>query len=433
MNRITRALRHRNYRLFFGGQSISLIGTWITRIATSWLVYRLTGSELLLGIVGFCSQIPLLILAPIAGVLVDRWDRHRILVITQIFSALQSAALAVLALTHVITVTEIIVLQLVQGVINSFDTPARQAFVVEMVAGREDLPNAIALNSSMINASRIIGPSIGGLLIATVGEGWCFGADAISYIAVILSLLMMQRTPAKRAKVDTHMLDELRTGWRYVAGFAPVRALLLNVALVAMMGMPYATLMPVIASKVLHGGPHTLGILMTASGIGALAGTLYLASRHTVVGLGKVIVAGTIALSLGLIAFSFSRSLWLSAILLPVVGAGMMVQAASVNTILQTVVDENLRGRVMAFYSVAIMGMQPIGSLLSGFVAEYIGAEMTIFYCALVCLIGGIWFGMRRAMLAEHVRPIYIKRGILPWDDGNLAPSPATNVEIREE
>jgi len=414
LNRITRALRHRNYRLFFGGQSISLIGTWITRIATSWLVYRLTGSELLLGVVGFCSSIPLLILAPFAGVLVDRWDRHRILVITQVLSALQSAALAVLALMNVITVAEVIVLQLVQGVINSFDTPARQAFVVEMVADREDLPNAIAINSSIINASRIIGPSIGGVLIATVGEGWCFGVDAVSYVAVIISLLLMTLTPAKKAGViDTHMLEELRTGWKYVAGFAPVRALLLSVALVGLMGMPYATLMPVIASKVLHGGPHTLGILMTASGIGALAGTLYLASRHTVVGLGKVIVAASLGLSLGLIAFSFSRVLWPSMLILPIVGAGLMLQAAASNTILQTVVDERLRGRVMAFYSVAIMGTQPIGSLLAGIAAERIGSEMTIFYGALACLAGAIWLGWKRPMLAQHIRPIYIERGIM--------------------
>lgn len=432
MNRITRALRHRNYRLFFGGQAVSLIGTWITRIATSWLVYRLTGSELLLGVVGFCGQIPLLILAPFAGVLVDRWDRHRILVITQILSALQSAALAVLALMNVITVTEIIVLQIVQGVINSFDTPARQAFVVEMVEDREDLPNAIALNSSMINASRIIGPSVGGVLIATLGEGWCFGADAISYIAVIVSLLMMRRAPARKAEVDTHLLEELRTGWKYVAGFAPVRALLLIVALVGLVGTPYATLMPVIASKVLHGGPHTLGILMTASGIGALAGTIYLASRHTVLGLGKVIVAGTAGLSLGLMAFSFSRTLWLSCLLMPIVGAGMMVQAASANTILQTVVDEKLRGRVMAFYSVAIMGIQPIGALLAGVIAERIGSEMTIFYGAIACLAGCALFAVRRPMLAEYIRPIYMERGILPWDDGNLAPAPATNVTITE-
>jgi MFS family permease len=432
LNRITRALRHRNYRLFFGGQAVSLIGTWITRIATSWLVYRLTGSELLLGVVGFCGQIPLLILAPFAGVLVDRWDRHRILVITQILSALQSAALAVLALMNVITVTEIIVLQIVQGVINSFDTPARQAFVVEMVEDREDLPNAIALNSSMINASRIIGPSVGGVLIATLGEGWCFGADAISYIAVIVSLLMMRRAPARKAEVDTHLLEELRTGWKYVAGFAPVRALLLIVALVGLVGTPYATLMPVIASKVLHGGPHTLGILMTASGIGALAGTIYLASRHTVLGLGKVIVAGTAGLSLGLMAFSFSRTLWLSCLLMPIVGAGMMVQAASANTILQTVVDEKLRGRVMAFYSVAIMGIQPIGALLAGVIAERIGSEMTIFYGAIACLAGCALFAVRRPMLAEYIRPIYMERGILPWDDGNLAPAPATNVTITE-
>lgn len=406
-------MRHRNYRLFFGGQSISLIGTWITRIATSWLVYRLTGSELLLGVVGFCSQIPLLILAPFAGVLVDRWDRHRILVITQILSALQSAALAVLALLNIITVAEIIVLQLVQGVINSFDTPARQSFVVEMVEDRDDLPNAIALNSSMINASRIVGPSIGGILIATLGEGWCFGVDAISYIAVIISLLMMRLTTTRKANVDTHMIEELRTGWTYVSRFPPVRALLLSVALAGMMGMPYMTLMPVIVAKVLHGGPHTLGILMTASGIGALAGTLYLASRHTVVGLGKVIVASSIGLSLGLIAFSFSHVLWLSMLILPIIGAGMMLQAAASNTILQTVVDENLRGRVMAFYSVAIMGMQPIGSLLAGIVAERISAQMTIFYGALACLAGALWLGVKRPMLAEYIRPIYIERGII--------------------
>src|SRR3954447_14881449 len=413
LNRITRALRHRNYRLFFGGQSISLVGSWITRIATAWLVYRLTGSELLLGIVGFAGQIPMLILSPFAGVLVDRWDRHRILVITQILSALQSAALAVLALMNVITVAEVIVLQVLQGVINSFDTPARQAFVVEMVEDRADLPNAIALNSSMINASRIIGPSVGGVLIATLGEGWCFGADAISYIAVIISLLMMRRTPVQKAQVDTHILEELRTGWTYVARFPPVRALLLLVALAGVARMADATLMPVIASKVLHGGAHTLGILMTASGIGALAGTLYLASRHTVVGLGKVIVAASIGLSLGLIAFSFSRSLWLSILILPIVGAGMMVQAAAANTILQTVVDENMRGRVMAFYSVAIMGVQPIGSLLAEIVADRIGAEKTILYGALLCLAGSLWLGVKRPMLAAHIRPIYIERGII--------------------
>src|SRR6185295_11718895 len=344
-SRLVRSLRHRNYRLFFGGQTVSLIGTWITRVATSWLVYRLTGSELLLGVVAFAGQIPLLILAPFGGVLGDRWDRRRILIVTQVLSALQSFVLAALALSGRITVTHLIVLQAIQGIINAFDTPARQALVVEMVEDPSDLPNAIALNSSMFNASRIAGPAVAGILIAAVGEGWCFLLDGISYIAVIFSLVGMRFVPREQARKQPHLLDELRAGLRYVAGFEPVSALLTQVTIVSVMGMPYAVLMPVIAAKVLHGGPHTLGILMTASGIGALAGTLYLASRHTVVGLGKVIVAASIGLSLGLIAFSFSRSLWLSVVILPIIGAGMMLQAASANTILQTVVDENLRGR----------------------------------------------------------------------------------------
>jgi MFS family permease len=414
MSRLTRALQHRNYRLFFAGQGVSLVGTWVTRVATSWLVYRLTGSELLLGVTGFAGQIPLLLLAPFAGVLVDRWNRHRLIVVTQILSALQSLALAVLALTGRITVAEVIWLQVAQGVINAFDTPARQAFVVEMVEDRADVPNAIALNSSMFNASRIVGPAIGGAIIAAVGEGWCFAIDAISYVAVIVSLVAMRITRAAAPRERARMLDELRHGVRYVFGFPPVRELLLNVALIGTMGMPYAVLMPVFASKVLHGGPHTLGILMTAAGLGALCGTVYLASRHTVLGLGKVIVAATMMLSAGLIVFSFSHSLWLSLLALPLVGAGMMLQAASANTILQTVVDEELRGRVMAFYSVAVLGTQPLGSLAAGALAERIGAPHTILAGAVVCIATGVWFAFRRPMLAHHVRPIYIERGILP-------------------
>jgi MFS family permease len=408
MARLTRALHHRNYRLFFAGQSVSLVGSWVTRVATSWLVYRLTGSELLLGITGFAAQIPMLILAPFAGVLADRWNRHRILVVTQVLSALQSLVLAVLALSGKIA------LQLVQGVITSFDTPARQAFVVEMVEDRADLPNAIALNSSMFNASRIIGPSVGGIIIAAVGEGWCFMIDAISYVAVILSLLAM-RLPARPPRVEhARIVDELRSGVGYVFGFAPVRELLLNVALIGTMGMPYAVLMPVFASKVLHGGPHTLGLLMTASGVGALLGTVYLASRHTVVGLGKVIVGATMMLSAGLIVFSFSHTLAVSLAVLPFVGAGVMLQAASANTILQTIVDEHLRGRVMAFYSVAVMGTMPIGSLVAGILADRIGAPRTILIGAVICIIGGVWFAFRRPLLAQLVRPIYVERGILP-------------------
>jgi MFS family permease len=421
-SRFTRALRHRNYRLFFGGQSISLIGTWITRIATSWLVYRLTGSELLLGVVGFAGQIPMLILAPFAGVFVDRWDRHRLLVVTQILSALQSLALAVLTMMKIINVTELIALQVFQGIINSFDTPARQAFVVEMVTDREDLPNAIALNSSMFNASRIVGPSVGGVLIAAVGEGWCFMADAISYIAVIISLLLMDVARVQRERGEETMFDELNVGVRYVAQSVPVRTLLILVAIVSTMGMPYAILMPAIASSVLHGGPHTLGVLMTASGAGALVGTFYLASRKTVLGLGKVIVAATVILSVGLIAFSLTKTLWVALLSLPLVGAGMMLQSASTNTILQTVVDEDLRGRVMAFYTMAILGTQPLGSLVAGVMADRIGAQYTILVGAIVCLAAAAWFALRRPAIAEHIRPIYMERGILPWDGDATLP-----------
>ena len=421
-NRFTRALKHRNYRLFFGGQSVSLIGSWITRIATSWLVYRLTGSELLLGVVAFASQIPMLILAPFAGVFVDRWNRHRILVVTQVLSALQSLTLAVLTLMHIITVTEIIVLQVIQGLINSFDTPARQAFVVEMVTDREDLPNAIALNSSMFNASRIVGPSAGGVLIAAIGEGWCFMIDAISYIAVIVSLLLMRVEHVARARGEATMFDELNVGVQYVARSVPVRTLLMLVAIVSTMGMPYAVLMPAIASRVLHGGPHTLGILMTAAGAGALVGTVYLASRRSVLGLGKVIIAATAILSVGLIAFSLTRTLWIALLALPLVGAGMMLQSASTNTILQTVVEEDLRGRVMAFYTVAILGTQPLGSLVAGIMADRIGAQQTILVGAIVCLLAAGWFAIRRPVVAEHIRPKYIELGILPWDGDATLP-----------
>ena len=411
--RLTRALASRNYRLFFGGQTVSLVGTWITRIATSWLVYRLTGSALLLGLVGFCGQIPTLLLAPIAGVLIDRWDRHRVLVVTQALSLAQSAALAALTLAGVITVTHVLALQIVQGIINAFDTPARQAFVVEMVEDRADLPNAIALNSSMVNASRIIGPSIGGIIIGAVGEGWCFAVDAVSYLAVLASLMAMRLARRERAPRNTRIREELATGFHYVTQFVPVRSALLLLSLVSIMGMPYSVLMPAISSKVLRGGPHTLGFLMTASGAGALVGALYLASRRTVLGLGRVMAVSAIAFGVGLTAFSFSRVEWLSLAILPVVGAGMMVTMASTNTIIQTVVQEELRGRVMAFYTMAFLGTAPIGSLLAGVFADRIGAPRTILVGGLSCIAAGVWFGARLPRLRELVRPIYVERGIL--------------------
>jgi len=412
---LLRALRHRNYRLFFGGQSLSLAGTWITRIATSWLVYRLTGSALVLGIVGFCGQIPTLFLAPVAGVFVDRWDRRRVLLVTQILSLLQSLALGVLTLLGIITVAEVLALQVVQGIINAFDTPARQAFVVHMIEDRADLPNAIALNSSMVNGSRIVGPSVGGLIIAAVGEGWCFMLDALSYLAVISSLLAMRMEPAAPSeRPATRIGEELKVGFRYVTQFVPVRTLLLLLALVSTMGMPYTVLMPAIATRVLHGGAHSLGFLMGATGVGALAAALYLASRHTVIGLGRAIAAAVITFGGGLIAFGFSRSFLLSLAILPIVGAAFMLALAATNTIVQTIVAEELRGRVMAFYAMAFLGTAPIGSLLAGVLADRIGAPATIRLGGAACIAGGIAFAFRLPRLRAVIRPIYARQGIIP-------------------
>jgi MFS family permease len=416
---IGRALSSRNYRLFFSGQTVSLVGTWITRIATSWLVYRLTGSAFLLGLVGFCGQIPTLVLTPFSGVLIDRWDRHKVLVVTQVLSMLQSLALAALAFSGTITVTEILILQLAQGCINAFDTPARQAFVVEMVEDRSYLSNAIALNSTMVNASRIIGPSIGGLIIALAGEGWCFMLDAISYVAVIASLLAMNVKRVERPPRSTRVLEELRTGWLYIRRSLPIRTALILLAVVSMMSMPYTVLMPAIAMHTLHGGPNTLGFLMTASGVGALVGALYLASRMSVIGLENVSAAATICFGIGLIGFALSHVLWLSLAILPIVGAGFMVQMASINTIIQTLVEEQLRGRVMAFYVMAFLGTAPIGSLLAGIVAARVGSEYTILFGGSASIVAGIWFARMLPRLRTAMHPIYMARGIIS------APSPA--------
>jgi MFS family permease len=410
-----RALSHRNYKLFFSGQSVSLIGTWMTRIATSWLVYRLTGSPLLLGVVGFAGQIPSFLLAPFAGVLVDRWNRRRLLVVTQVLAMLQSLALAVLALSGVINIRHVIWLSILQGLVNAFDMPARQAFVVEMVERREDLPNAIALNSSMVNAARLVGPSLGGVIIAAVGEGWCFMIDAVSYVAVIASLLAMRVAPRaiRRAK-RANMFQQLREGWGYAYRFAPIRNVLLMLALVSLVGMPYTVLMPVFAEEVLRGGPHTLGLLMAASGVGALAGAMFLAARKSVLGLGKYIPLMACAFGAGLVAFSFSRVMWLSLLLMVVTGLGFMVQMAASNTVLQTIVDEDKRGRVMSFYTMAFMGTAPFGSLLAGTVAERIGAPLTLLCGGLGCIAGALWFARSLPALRRDVRPIYVRIGILP-------------------
>jgi MFS family permease len=373
-----RALRHRNYRLFFAGQGISLIGTWLTRVAMSWLVYRLTHSAAMLGIVGFAGQIPTFFLAPFAGVLIERWSRHRVLVWTQVLAMVQSALLAVFALTGTITVWHILVLGMFQGFINAFDTPARQTFVVEMVEAREDLPNAIALNSSMVNGARLIGPSIGGILIAMVGEGWCFAADAVSYLAVIASLLAMRLavTPPRPGKA--RVLTELAEGFRYLETAPRIRRTLLLLAFVSLTGVPYMVLLPIFAGDVLHGGANTLGILMAATGAGAVSGALWLASRRGTAGLVRTMTLAGCTFGVALLAFGLARSIWLSVPFLVLAGAGMMVHFAGGNTLIQTEVSDDKRGRVMSFYTMAFFGMMPLGSLAAGLLGAHIGAPATV-------------------------------------------------------
>ena len=428
MRAMGRALRHRNYRLFFFGQGTSLIGTWLTRVATAWLVYRLTGSALLLGLVGFAGQMPTFLLAPLAGVLVDRWNRHRVLVVTQALAMIQSALLAAFALTHTITVWHVLALSAFQGLINAFDTPARQAFVVQMVDAREDLANAIALNSSMVNAARLIGPSVAGILISAFGEGWCFAIDAVSYLAVIVSLLMMQPRAVEKKATHAHVLADLREGFRYVSGFAPIRAILLLLALVSFTGIPYTVLMPIFAGEVLHGGAHTLGILMGATGVGAIVGVLWLASRSSVLGLGRTMWVAGALFGAGLIAFSLSRWLWLSVPLLAIAGGGMMVQMAASNTLLQTLVDEDKRGRVMSFYTMAFFGMMPFGSLAAGWAGARIGAPMTVLCGGVATLLAVGLFMRKLPELRESVRPIYVRLGILP----EIAEGLRSAVEINQ-
>jgi MFS family permease len=419
-----RALRHRNFRLFFGGQSISLIGTWMTRVATSWLVYRLTKSAVLLGTVGFAGQIPTFLLAPIAGVIVDRIDRRQVLVWTQSLAMAQSLLLAWLTLTHRITITEILVLSAFQGVINAFDMPGRQSFMIRMVENRGDLSNAIAINSSMVNVARLIGPSLAGLVIAATNEGWCFFIDGVSYIAVIISLLMMRLMPEEQLHHGITMIEQLRQGWVYVAGSVPIRSILALFALLSLMGWPFMVLMPIFAAQVLHGGPHTLGFLMGAVGVGSLASALSLVLRRSVRGLTKMIPLAAAIFGIGLVAFGLSHTLWLSMIMMLVTGFGMMQGLTASNTILQTLVDEKMRGRVMSYYTMAFVGMAPFGSLLAGTLAQAIGAPHTVIVSGIACMVGGLLFWSRLGMIRRDMRPIYERLGIIPRQQVPLEDNP---------
>jgi MFS family permease len=409
-----RALDHRNFRLFFSGQSISLVGTWMQRIALGWLVYRLTNSAFLLGAVGFAGQIPVFFMAPFAGVFADRWNRQRMLILTQTLATVQALLLALLVLTETVAVWQIIALSAFLGIVNAFDMPIRQSFILEMIENKEDLGNAIALNSSMVNSARLLGPSLAGLLIAAVGEGICFLLNGLSYVAVIAALIAIKTRPRPAKPRRTNALYELRQGFAYAFGFAPIRDILLFLGLVSLTGMPFTVLMPIFAKDILHGGPNVLGFLMGASGVGALAGALYLASRKSVLGLGKLIPLAAGCFGAGLAGFSLSRYFWLSLALMLITGFGMIVQMAASNTILQTIVDDDKRGRVMSFYTMAFVGITPLGSLLEGFAASLMGAPATLFAGGLICVLGAAVFARQLPVLRKAVRPIYVKMGIIP-------------------
>jgi MFS family permease len=405
LRQILRAFHHRNYRLYFAGQSLSLVGTWIQHTAMSWLVYRMTGSVLLLGVVGFAGQIPSFLLTPVAGVFVDRLDRRALLLATQVLALLQAFIIAALTLTGTIQIWHVMVLSVFLGLVNAFDIPARHSFVVDMVDGREDLSNAIALNSSMFHGARLLGPTIAGLLIWTFGEGLCFLLNGASYLAIIAALLAMRVKSRQHKATGRTILKDLCEGVDYAFSYPPIRSILFLIGLISLVGMPYMVLMPAFAKDILGGGPQMLGFLLTSSGVGAFAGTVFLAWRKNANGLGKVIYIAAFLFAAGMIGFSLSRHLWLSLPCLFLAGFGIVVQVASGNTIIQTIVEEDKRGRIMSLFNMAFMGMAPFGSLLAGALASRIGVPDTLMLSAILCLAGSLIFAGRLRLQHEYVFP----------------------------
>jgi MFS family permease len=432
-----RALRHRNFQLFFGGQLISLVGTWMQTVAQSWLVYRLTGSGLLLGSVGFASQIPVFLFAPLGGITADRSNRQRVVIATQTASMILALVLAALTLTHKVTVKEIFVLAALLGVVNAFDIPGRQAFLVDMV-GKEDLMNAIALNSSMFNGARVVGPAVAGVLVARLGEGWCFFANGVSYIAVIVGLLMMNVHAPARASAHTSPLEHIAEGFRFVSNAAPIRALLVLLGLVSVTGMPYVVLMPIFADKILHRGGQELaswigshdlgavrlGILMGAAGVGALLGALTLAMRSGVKGLGTWVSVCCAGFGVSLILFAFSTSFWLSVLLLLPVGYFIMLQMASSNTLIQAMVPDALRGRTMAVYSMMFMGLAPVGALLGGALSDRLGAPWTVAIGGLASVLGAWWFSQQLPKVRAEARQLIMAQAMSPGEPAEEMTTP---------
>ena len=420
-----RSLKHRNFRLFFGGQIISLVGTWMQTIAQTWLIYRLTGSAVLLGVLGFVSHIPIFLLSPIGGLAADRWPRRRVVITTQAASMLLAFILAALTLSGRIRIWEIIVLATLLGTVNAFDVPARQSFLIEMV-GREDLLNAIALNSSMFNGARLVGPAIAGLLVAWIGEGWCFFANGVSYFAVIAGLLMMRIQKSHAAHDGSSPLEKLREGFRFARHTVPIRALLLLVAPVSFMTLPFSVLMPIFADRILHGGASAYGTLMGAVGVGALFGALALAMRQELRGLGNIVAYSAIGLGASLTLFSASRLYWVSLVALALSGFAMMMQFAATNTLIQAMVPDRLRGRVMSIYSMMFLGMTPLGSLLAGAIAARIGAPVTVAMGGVASLVSGAVFARKWPSLRAPARELVAAQGMtrpIPPPDVSAPPS----------
>ena len=430
---ILRALRNRNYRLFFFGQGISLIGTWMQNVAVGWMVYRMTGSTLMLGIVGFSGQIPILLAAPLGGVLADRWNKKTILINTQLLSMLQAFILAALVITANIQVWQIIILSIGLGIINGFDMPTRQAFLFEMVDNPEDLPNAIALNSLIFNGARLIGPTIAGILIVAAGnEGACFLINAISFVPVLAAFGIMKVKIQDGLRQDGHIFIVLKDGVKYAFGFAPIKIILALLAFIGLVAMPYAVLLPVFAKEILHGDARTLGFLMGAGGVGAITGAIFLASQKNVSRLSNIIVSSMCVFAVGAIAFSMSRILWFSMIMTVLIGFGIMVLIAAINTVLQTIVDDDKRGRVMSLYTMAFIGMAPFGSLLAGSVAHFIGAPYTIFAGAILCLLAAAVFSRKLPEIRKAIHPIFVRKGIIPQVASGIGTAATLTAETKE-
>jgi MFS family permease len=408
-----RALESRNFRLYIFGQMISLVGTWMQQMAMSWLLYRLTHSAMLLGVIAFLGQGPGFFIAPFAGMLADRFNRHKILIATQTLSMAQAFALAYLALSGQIQVWHLFYLSVFLGIVSGVDIPVRQAFVLDMLDKPEDLSNAIPLNSSVFNGSRLIGPAIAGLAVASVGEGWCFFLNGISYIAVLLALLSMRLRPYAAHLHSGSYLAGIREGFEYVYRSTPMRAILSLVALVSLVGLPYSVLVPVYAKDILHGGADTLGYLMGSTGAGALTGAIYLATRRNVLGLGRVIPIAAGLFGVALLGFAQCHTTWLALLLIYLLGLGMMLQLAASNILLQTLAEDSKRGRVMSFYTMSFLGMTPFGSLLVGLAATHIGVSVTLSIGGTLCIVGALLFASRLSALRAQVHPVYVEKGIL--------------------